>query len=232
MMDGSMDRTASSPELLQRAFVGASLDTQGPTRVAAPSRAFRTSKRAFDIALALAALPFVALVGLVLLAANPFWNRGPLIFSQTRMGKGCRPFTAHKFRSMTPATDDARGPDDPVETHRITRLGAFLRRTRLDETPQFLNVLRGDMSFIGPRPDSWTHAEHFIAAIPGYRLRHMVRPGITGLAQIARGYAEGTDATVLKTRADLAYIRKAGWAMEWKILLGTVRVVITGSGAR
>lgn len=204
-------------------------------RLPEQSPAFLIGKRSFDIFAALATVPVIVLVGLVLLVVNPLWNRGPLVFVQKRMGKGCKPFTAYKFRTMAPCDGTSgfeRGPDDPVEIHRITRLGRFLRQTRIDEFPQFLNVLRGDMSVVGPRPDQWDHARHFVVAVPGYRDRHRVRPGITGLAQISNGYAEGMVATVEKTRADLAYIRKSSLAMEVGIILGTVRVMFTGFGAR
>jgi len=133
---------------------------------------------------------------------------------------------------MRPVHRILRGPDDPLEADRITRLGQLLRRSRIDELPQFLNVLAGHMSFIGPRPDYWDHAKHYLDTIPGYRQRHVVRPGITGLAQVDGGYAEGVDATVLKTRHDLRYIRGNGLAMELYVLWRTIYVVFTGFGAR
>ena len=197
-----------------------------------PSPRFLSSKRIADVVAAIIALPFLALVGLVLFVINPFWNAGPLIYAQTRMGRGCVPFRAYKFRTMRPAPTVDRGPNDPVETDRITRLGHFLRRTRIDELPQFVNVLFGEMSVIGPRPDYWEHALHYAATIPGYRQRYSVRPGITGLAQVANGYAATADETVAKTRHDLRYIANAGWGMELDIIWRTVRVILTGFGAR
>jgi lipopolysaccharide/colanic/teichoic acid biosynthesis glycosyltransferase len=193
---------------------------------------FRILKRSFDIVVALAAIPLIAITAIILLTLNPVWNAGPLFFLQTRMGHDCRPFRAIKFRTMRPAHRILRGPDDPLEADRITRLGQFLRRTRIDELPQFLNVLAGHMSFIGPRPDYWDHAMHYLDTIPGYRQRHVVRPGITGLAQVDGGYAEGVDATVLKTRHDLRYIRGNGLGMELYVLWRTIYVVFTGFGAR
>lgn len=193
---------------------------------------FRAAKRAFDLAVALSALPVVGLVALVLLALNPMWNPGPLLFVQRRMGRHCAPFNALKFRTMRSAAAIARGPNDPVEVDRITPLGRVLRRTRIDELPQFLNVALGQMSVVGPRPDYWNHAVHYLDTVPGYRQRHAVRPGITGLAQVEGGYAEGIDATHLKTRVDLIYIRNFGWRMELYVLRRTVVVVFTGFGAR
>lgn len=197
-----------------------------------PGRAFLACKRVLDICAALIALPLVALVAAVLFAINPMFNAGPLIFAQTRMGKGCVPFRAYKFRTMRPASQVSRGPEDPLETDRITGLGQFLRRMRIDELPQFANVLLGEMSLIGPRPDFWDHALHYAAEIPGYRQRYAMRPGITGLAQVSHGYAVGADQTVAKTRHDLRYIANAGWRMDLDILLRTTRVVLTGFGAR
>ncbi len=193
---------------------------------------FRVVKRFFDIVIAVAAIPLIAVTAAILLILNPIWNAGPLFFLQTHMGRGCKPFRAIKFRTMRPAHEILRGPDDPLEADRITRLGQLLRRTRIDELPQFLNVLAGHMSFIGPRPDYWDHAKHYLDTIPGYRQRHMVRPGITGLAQVDGGYAEGVDATVQKTRHDLRYIRSNGLRMEFYVLWRTVHVVLTGFGAR
>ena len=189
-------------------------------------------KRGFDIFVALLAMPAVVLLALLLLALNPFWNKGPLIFTQTRMGRRCKPFKAYKFRTMTSASEIQRGPNDPLETDRITRLGMFLRRTRLDEFPQFINVLRGEMSVIGPRPDFWEHAKHYSETIAGYRKRHIMRPGITGLAQVDAGYAEGIDATAVKTRHDLEYIERAGFATDVYIFWRTIKVMLTGFGAR
>lgn len=193
---------------------------------------FRIAKRSFDLMAALSAFPVLAIACLVLLLANPIWNRGPLFYVQTRMGLGCKPFRALKFRTMHAAPSISRGPNDPLETERITKLGRFLRRTRIDEIPQFINILLGQMSLVGPRPDYWDHAIHYVDTVPGYRLRHEMRPGITGLAQVDGGYAEGIEATIQKTRFDLRYLESAGFRTDLYILRRTIRVVITGHGAR
>jgi lipopolysaccharide/colanic/teichoic acid biosynthesis glycosyltransferase len=193
---------------------------------------FLIAKRAFDIVVAVAALPLILLTALVLLVINPIWNVGPLFFLQTRMGLNCQPFRAVKFRTMRPAHQIMRGPDDPLEADRITSLGRFLRCNRIDELPQFFNIIVGHMSLIGPRPDYWDHATHCRDFIPGYQQRHAVRPGITGLAQVDGGYAEGVNATIEKTRHDLRYIRRSGIAMEFYVLWRTIYVVLTGFGAR
>ena len=196
------------------------------------SVAFQIGKRVFDIVVSIAALPVILIACCVLLVVNPIWNPGPLFFVQMRMGRDCRPFPALKFRTMRPVGRIVRGPDDPLEAERITPLGRFLRRSRIDELPQFFNVLAGHMSLVGPRPDFWEHAVHYLDSIPGYRQRHVVLPGITGLAQVDGGYAEGVDATSAKTKLDLEYIRNSGLRMESYVLWRTIHVVCTGFGAR
>ncbi|MBP0484478.1 sugar transferase [Sagittula sp. M10.9X] len=196
-----------------------------------PRLLFAIVKRAFDITMSLLLLPPLLVVGLILLALNPFYNKGRLIYTQQRMGRDCRPFTALKFRSMTDVQQVSRAADDPLETDRITRLGQILRKSRIDELPQVLNVLKGDMSLIGPRPDYYDHALRFLKEVPGYRERHAVRPGISGLAQTELGYIEGVEATCRKVRADLYYIQNAGFALETWIFLRTLSVVLRRAGA-
>jgi lipopolysaccharide/colanic/teichoic acid biosynthesis glycosyltransferase len=197
----------------------------------AGSPVFWAAKRAFDIVVSLMLLPVLAVFGLALLVLNPFFNRGPLIFRQTRMGRFCEPFTAVKFRSMLPAENISRKADDPLETNRITPLGVIIRKLRIDELPQLINVLRGEMSLIGPRPDTYVHAVDYLHAIPEYRARHVVRPGISGFAQVTLGYAEGVVATQAKAAADLSYVRNAGFALEAKIVWLTFVTVFNGRGA-
>ncbi|MCB1358203.1 MAG: sugar transferase [Maritimibacter sp.] len=176
-------------------------------------------------------LPAVAIVAFALLLLNRRYNRGPLLYRQTRMGQDLAPFTAIKFRSMQPAPAVTRAVDDPIEADRITPLGRILRKSRIDELPQVVNVLRGEMSLIGPRPDYFDHARQYVAQIPEYRLRHLVRPGISGLAQVTLGYAEGLDATRAKATADLAYIRNASFALEIRIFWLTLVTVFLRRGA-
>lgn len=196
------------------------------------SLTYRAVKRGFDIGFStVVLLPAMTLVAVVLLVLNPALNPGPLFYAQKRMGRDCRPFRAWKFRTMTAQTRDSRGPEDPIEADRITRLGCILRRLRFDELPQIINIYRGDMSLIGPRPDYFRHANHYMRAIPDYRARHIVRPGISGLAQIELGYAEGMNATRLKTSADLDYIRRASLRLDLWIFWRTIVTVIRARGA-
>ncbi|MEM7520345.1 MAG: sugar transferase [Pseudomonadota bacterium] len=188
-------------------------------------------KRAFDICVALLLVPVLAAWGTIIFTLNPFLNPGPLLYRQARMGRGCAPFFALKFRSMRPASAISRGADDPLETDRITVLGRFIRKSRIDELPQIINVLRGDMSLIGPRPDYFEHAAQFVEEVPGYRARHTVRPGISGLAQTELGYIEGISATRKKVAADHYYIENSGFAMDTWIVWRTLLVVAGRAGS-
>jgi lipopolysaccharide/colanic/teichoic acid biosynthesis glycosyltransferase len=188
------------------------------------ARLFWTFKRFLDICVSLLALPIVAVAALGLMLLNPFANRGPLLFCQRRMGQNQRDFVMYKFRTMTPTRKMTRGPADPLETDRITPLGAWLRRLRIDE--------RGDMSLVGPRPDYIEHARDYAENVPSYRQRFVIRPGISGYAQVRLGYAEGYDLAETKAQLDIFYIRNAGWRLESWILLRTLGVLLTGHGAR
>lgn len=195
------------------------------------SAVFWRTKRVFDIVVSLLLLPIFAFAFLALLLLNPWLNRGPLLFRQKRMGQDLVPFTAIKFRSMLPVDEITRAVNDPIETHRITALGQIMRRTRIDELPQIINVLKGDMSLIGPRPDYYEHAREYVREIPEYRHRHLVRPGISGLAQVTLGYATGLDATRAKATADLAYIRNASPGLEMRVFWLTIVTVLLRRGA-
>ena len=193
---------------------------------------FWTAKRVLDIAVGVLALPILLFVASLLLLLNPFLNKGPLFFTQRRMGLNGTEFTMWKFRTMAPARNVRRGPRDPVERDRITPLGGVLRRMRIDELPQVLNVLLGDMSLIGPRPDVIDHARDYARSVPSYRHRHVVRPGISGYAQVRLGYTEGHELAESKAQLDLYYIQNAGWRLEAWILFSTFRVMLSGEGAR
>lgn len=193
---------------------------------------FSLAKRAFDlIVCTVFLLPLALLCGAALLLLNPFWNKGSMLYSQTRMGRNCAPFKAYKFRSMRPAEKIERSADCPLETDRITPLGSFLRKSRVDELPQIINVFKGEMSLIGPRPDYIAHAHQFLREIPGYQARHAVRPGISGWAQVELGYIEGTEATRKKVEADLHYITNASLTLEARIVWRTLAVMVSRGGA-
>lgn len=186
-------------------------------------------RRALDIALVLLlALPALA-VGLAAAAAVRLGSRGPALFRQTRVGRGGRPFPLLKFRTMVVDAERETGavlaaPDDP----RITPVGEFLRRSRIDEIPQLWNVLSGQMSFVGPRPERPEFVALYEAEIPGYSHRHRVRPGITGLAQVRGDYHTEPD---VKLMYDLVYVCNRSLGLDLQILVETVRTVLFGRGA-
>ena len=191
---------------------------------------FLVCKQLFDMLASVAILCLLLPISAVLICLNPILNPGPLFYVQSRMGRNCIAFPAIKFRTMR--SDDAgpRSLDDPVEIERTTALGRFLRQTHIDELSQAINVLRGEMSVIGPRPDCYQHALQFMAQIPNYERRHMVSPGISGLAQTELGYAVGVAATRKKVRADLRYIKRRGFRMEAWIIWRTFAVILGRPG--
>ena len=189
-------------------------------------------KRLLDVCVVVALSPvWVPLAALVGLAVR-YDSKGPALFSQQRVGRDGQGFTLWKFRSMVhglqaPGVHFAQA-DDP----RITRVGRFLRRSRLDELPQLWNVLRGHMSLIGPRPEQAAFVREFAATIPSYPYRHLVRPGLTGWAQVQHGYADSADSTRVKLSYDLYYVAHYSLALDLLIAAKTVKTVFTGFGAR
>ena len=191
---------------------------------------FWINKRIFDIVVSILLLPLFILLAILLLFLNQFFNSGQLFFVQKRMGKNCKLFLAIKFRTMTPIKEITRKYDEPVELNRITPLGGILRKMRIDELPQVLNVLKGDMSLIGPRPDYYLHAVEYCKNIEGYRERHAIRPGITGLSQIRLGYVENLESISKKVLIDNYYINNVGYIVELKIIINTFVIIIKGLG--
>jgi len=210
-------------EVLERNWVVSSL-----TR----DRAYAPLKRFFDIVAVLLLLP--ALLPLCLIvAALVFIDAGrPILFWQDRVGLGGRPFRMVKFRTMRKDAESDGAAFAASEDARITNIGRVLRRFRLDELPQFWNVLRGEMSVIGPRPEQVTFAEDFDERFPLYSIRHAVLPGITGWAQVTQGYAAGADETLEKLRRDIYYIKHLSIGADIKVLLLTAATVLTGFGSR
>ena len=194
------------------------------------NKLFWINKRMFDIILCLLLLPLLFITSIILLVLNRFFNSGRLFFIQKRMGKDCKYFFVIKFRTMSHINEITRKYNQPIETNRITPLGGILRKMRIDELPQILNVLKGDMSLIGPRPDYYIHAVEYLQKVEGYRERHAIRPGITGLSQIRLGYVESLEATAKKASVDNYYIQNVGYIIELKIMINTIFIIIGGLG--
>ena len=191
------------------------------------------AKRTFDLLVCLCLLPFVLPVLAVCAVAIKLTSRGPVLFTQTRYGIGRQPFRVFKLRTMTVAEDGASFRQATRNDARVTRVGHYLRKTSLDELPQIFNVLRGDMSIIGPRPHPTKLDDDFAKIIPDYNRRFEAVPGITGLAQV-RGYRGETD-TVEKMRnrvnSDIEYVETRTFWLDIKILFGTVATVISSRNA-
>lgn len=197
-----------------------------------PSPLYTVSKRLLDIFAVLLASPFALPLMAVIAIAIRLDSPGPALFIQNRVGLGNRDFRIYKFRSMRVDAEAQGARLARSDDNRITKVGSFIRKTRLDELPQLWNVLKGDMSLIGPRPEQRVFVEQFEAEIPFYIYRHVVRPGITGWAQVMQGYAGDADATRVKIQHDFYYIKHFSLWLDILILFKTVRVVLTGWGAR
>ncbi len=216
-----------------------------------PDQVYLMLKRLFDIAVSVVALSVFTVVLIVLSLVIKLDSPGPVFFSQDRVGMNRRrtraryngqerrkvlqpgrPFKVFKLRSMS-VDAEANGPQWASKNDsRITRIGRVLRKTRLDEVPQFWNVLKGEMSLIGPRPERLVFVRQLEHEVPHYLDRLLVLPGITGLAQVINGYDDGIDSVRRKIELDRLYIRRAGVMEDFKILIHTVGVVIKGEGAR
>ena len=187
-------------------------------------------KRGIDIAVSSIVLLLLSPVYLVLAIAIKFNSPGPVLFRQERIGKFGKPFYIIKFRTMVMNAEKA-GPSlssdgDP----RITKIGRFLRKTRLDETPNFINVLKGEMSLVGPRPERQFYIDQIVKIAPHYSHLQKVRPGITSWGQVKFGYAENVDEMVERLKFDILYIENMSLALDLKILMYTVVVMVEGRG--
>ena len=191
-----------------------------------------TAKQVVDILVSagglLALFPLYLFVAFLIKIDSP----GPVIYRQFRVGLRGRAFQIWKFRSMRHDAE-ATGPQwSQINDPRVTRVGKWLRKTRIDELPQLINVLRGQMSLVGPRPERPMFVQELRQIIPYYDLRHTVRPGITGWAQIKFRYGASAEDAHMKLQYDLYYVKRLSFALDMRILVQTVRVVLLGEGAR
>lgn len=197
-----------------------------------PHPVYQPFKRLFDILIVVAVLPLALAIGGLVAVAIKLDSPGPVFFIQPRVGHRSQRFRMIKFRSMEakPANREVRftHDDDP----RVTRVGRAIRPLRIDELPQLWNVLTGEMSVIGPRPEQITFVRRFERIIPFYGYRHSVKPGITGWAQVTRGYAASVASTRDKLEHDLYYAKHCSVWLDIVILVRTIRTIATASGAR
>jgi lipopolysaccharide/colanic/teichoic acid biosynthesis glycosyltransferase len=195
-----------------------------------PSRQYLVIRRAIELALTILTLPLLLPILAVVATVVRTTSAGPVLFVQPRVGRRGRVFRMVKFRTMY---HGAAGPSfTETSDPRVTSVGHFLRRSRLDELPQLFNILRGDMSWVGPRPEAFELDQKYVREIPHFALRGIVRPGVTGWAQINQGYAHEGDAMRLKLEYDLYYLKHCSLWLDVVIVLRTFAVVVAGTGAR
>jgi sugar transferase (PEP-CTERM system associated) len=192
-----------------------------------------TVKRLFDLlvssAMLVVCLPVMALTALLIKLESP----GPVLYRQERVGQGCRSFTILKFRSMcVDAEKDGTPRWARQNDSRVTLTGRFIRRTRIDELPQIFNVFFGDMSFVGPRPERPYFVQDLTQKIPYYGVRHTVKPGITGWAQVRYPYGASEEDAMHKLQYDLYYVKNHSLFLDLMILFQTAQVVLWGRGVR
>jgi sugar transferase (PEP-CTERM system associated) len=190
-------------------------------------------KRVVDVLAACALLLLAAPLMLIVAVMVRLDSRGPALYRQIRVGLGGREFMVLKFRSMRPDAETGNRPQWATEHDpRVTRVGRFLRKYRLDELPQLINVLRGEMSFVGPRPERPAFVERLRDEIAYYDERHSVRPGLTGWAQVQYSYGSSVEDALRKLEYDLFYLKHMSPLFDLAIMFQTVRIVFTGHGAR
>lgn len=200
--------------------------------VQAANTSYLNTKRVFDLVLVVCFSPIIIPIMLLTAVLIRLESNGPILFWQKRVGAYGKAFNMVKFRSMTADSESQGSQFAKAGDIRVTRLGKFIRKMRIDELPQLWHVLCGEMSLIGPRPEQVTFVKEFEKTIPNYTSRHNVLPGITGLAQVEQGYVDDANGTHVKLKYDLYYIENLSFLMDIKIALQTLQTMATGFGAR
>ena len=208
------------------------LDSTAPSTLAGPVTTYVIFKRILDLGLIAIFSPVIIPLMIVTAIIIKLESKGPVFFWQKRVGVHGKVFNMLKFRSMTTDSEKEGSQFAKNGDKRVTRFGRFIRKMRIDEIPQLWNIIQGDMSLIGPRPEQVKFVEAFEKAIPRYASRHVVRPGITGLAQVEQGYVDDEDGTRTKLIYDLHYIDNLSFKMDMEIVGKTIYTMATGFGAR
>lgn len=197
-----------------------------------PSGWYMSLKRVIDTLIILLTLPLTLPIMAITAIAIKLNDGGSILYTQQRIGYRGIPFKMYKFRSMSENRKLNKQQNTVINDARITYIGTFIRKTRIDEFPQFFNVLVGEMSLIGPRAEFKDYAEELEKSVPFFNYRHIVRPGISGWAQVMHGYAIGTDETKIKIEYDFYYIKHFSLSLDIVIFFKTIRTMLTGFGAR
>ena len=204
-------------------------ELQTPVQAA---RTFHVAKRLADAVLTILVAPIALVLGILIWLAVRLDSKGAAIFRQVRVGRGGRRFTLYKFRTMINGADDNGAQFATIGDPRLTRVGRVLRKVRLDELPQLWNVLKGDLSLVGPRPEQPEFVEQFARTIPFYEHRHLIRPGLTGWAQVNYGYADDEADTIEKLTFDLYYVKHMSPWLDLNIFGRSIWTVLSGFGAQ
>ncbi|MDC8006312.1 sugar transferase [Aureisphaera galaxeae] len=182
--------------------------------------------RILDLFFSVLGLTFGLLISPIVIIGNLFWNRGPMFYTQIRVGRNGKHFRIYKLRSMIPDAEKHGAQFAQKKDWRITKFGKFLRKTRFDEIPQFINVIKGDMSVIGPRPERPVFVKELSEKIPFYEIRHIVKPGVTGWAQVNADYGASEADALEKLQYDLYYIKKRSLFLDISIVIKTLSTII------
>jgi exopolysaccharide biosynthesis polyprenyl glycosylphosphotransferase len=186
--------------------------------------------RLLDIIASIVGVLFILVIMPFLAIFNLIWNKGPMFYTQQRVGKNGLPFTIYKLRSMVINAEANGAVFAQTNDSRVTAFGKFLRKTRLDEIPQFYNVLKGEMSIIGPRPERPVFVEEIASKIPLYQTRHVIKPGLTGWAQVNYPYGANLEDSLMKLRYDLYYIKHRSLFLDINIIIKTLGTVLFAKG--
>jgi exopolysaccharide biosynthesis polyprenyl glycosylphosphotransferase len=191
---------------------------------------YLTATRFFDVIFSLIGISIGLSILPIVLVLNLIWNRGSLFYTQERVGKNNKPFTIYKLRTMVKDAEKNGAVFATSNDTRITPLGKFLRKSRLDEVPQFINVLKGEMSTIGPRPERPIFVNQIAKKLPFYQTRHVINPGLTGWAQVNHSYTDTIDDALIKLQYDLFYIKHRSIFLDINILIKTIGTVLFYKG--
>lgn len=197
-----------------------------------PSSTYLLIKKIFDIIFIIILLPIIIPIFLIVSIIIKLESKGSIFYCQTRIGYKGKAFKIYKFRSMYTNNNSSCSAKFANQEDRITKSGKWIRKFRIDELPQIINILKGEMSLIGPRPEQKEFVNEFEKSIPFYNYRHIVKPGISGWSQVMHGYASNTEQTQIKIEYDFYYIKNFSFSLDMLIFLKTIKTIITGFGAK